>query len=1449
MKDFVLSLLSRGYGQIVPDENGHDGRLEVCFEPEDYFNWKSHPPLLRLTSSGHFLGHVEPAPPKTYSTRRGPLILYSEDLALSYQPGTVNRKRKAPSGSKHEVDYHLHTLQDLTGAILAYGKKQSKAGSLAGVTHPLIPDTKHANKLSHMHGKTEEKHNQSKVEKGEQVRYQPCFLCSPRPNRAALGPLPPITKGLVHTESLKKPHLVPEERGEQVRYQAHSLFSPRINRVNRDPLPPITEGLVHIDRQEKSQASDEQITFKTKSQKQPNVKIRRSLGTEADTCRAPMSPISETKAAQAEPADQTKDQTILPHLTDHPKDPNGHEKHRLMKNMSGVGEMCTLRSVYVDSSLDSCPLSRLNYYGGHMEGFRQIRRCGGETKVRRVTTETDPSLTTSYLPPINPPVDSNISTLSKPKINDMGSCEDSPELKVNLPDITPGTTYVNHPEKSVHTKVLLLLPPQKEHLQPPAQHDELHETLIEDNKSCGDMELTEELPERRQDPLSDSTCRIIEMDLGHVAWSSALEKRDQQPPIGPLPPLVGRRGPGKQSSMAVYSQNLHDPTDTTEPQTGNIRGCLPPELRERQTGEAVGTLIMGPDGEIIRLSLWDPAVDTEDHPIMGDVTQGHVLKVVTSEEDLKQPWTILIQDHTRNKGDNTTHNTEATTSDKEQLESTHEVFNVNKPAERIKVKRIEKLLGSYNVVKTRTTTQEEEQDEEEEEDEDEDQDEEDEEQEEDEEEYLGSDNEVCDKAQVFLVYAHANNAEDDENYFGSSDNAVNQETQMFKISSRTRQTKAKRKKHLGPDTEIIQKEQGFRVNPKTKKTNAKRNDNDLGPDNERIQEGQNDSHVKQTYPKRKVYLSSGNEINQNEEVYLPEETIEEQSHSITHRPGRRGEGTTAVQRKTTTLQLETEVTLGSRKSKGAAPAISQKSTQFTPTTDTPGESLSTHGQAEIQTGLPVRAPKGHSKNAVETEDAEYKLLENVKKHKKIKKQTGKPKRKTVQIDKDDETQNSRPFNDTSATSKPKKKKNKEMTEEEKVELTESQDPKVKAKKKKKSQPAFVVGKPRPQEAERIANQVDKPERETYEREVSPYNTEDDELDNSVSQEHNYTETGDDTDADSVCTEMQEAQDSPRSVYSTHRSQYSQLTAQSHPSTHRPSQSRTTSVGTVAQCGPCSPAPLSLIHLPPQLAQHPTSDPLKSESSNKVKISEDPNLKNQTDTKAAALAEKAERRRLEVERKRREKEEEKKREQEKEAIEERMRMELEEEKNRRAEETRLRKIREEEERLRRQEEETERQRREQAEKKRERRQQEEKRRLLERLQRERQEEEKRKAAELERQRLEEEAWREEERIKMSQMQEEERLEYLRRRQEEEEERRKDAEERRRKDEEAARRAEEEARLQAELFARQRAALEEQLKFHRGLFVEAEGLEQTQDISRPWVFSYFTLLKMLGLAESS
>ncbi|KAI2660516.1 hypothetical protein H4Q32_008101 [Labeo rohita] len=1471
MKDFVLSLLSRGYGQIVPNEDGHDGRLEVCFEPEDYFNWKSQPPLLRLTSSGRFFGGLDPVPPKTYSTRRGPLILYSEDLALAYRSGQVNRKRKALSCPKQEGDrlggrislpaliavpltllagelhlgladnaavstqrahthavspqgvFNFHTFQkpawtvrretarilcdqqeksnfndtekiaaicnrngtltgqkgndpgdeismqhegldgDLEqfqgkGPLVVGGlcevsirhvqlQQNSKVGSLAGVTHPLLPDTKHAIQNVNMRHRP-----------GDKNSSQPRFLCSPRPNRADVGPLPPITD---------------------------------------------------VQIQEKSQAApDEQLAFKTGKTGKDRKRALKSLRIAVDTCRAHMSPIPETEAARTEPAHQTPETkkttpTILPHQIDHPKDLNGRGKRSRMESGGGVGETCTLRSVYVDSSQEYSPLSRVNYYGGHMEGSRQMRHCGGETHMRRVNTETDPSFTVFHLPPINqsPLVKSGSDitlTLNKTDIKEKkSSCENLPkrELHVHLPDIKVGTAHENPSERRVHSKVLLLFPAQTEHADTHQPDDDLHRTPVKETEPRLKHALGPD--QRKQDPLSDNKCRIIEMDLGHVMWSDELEKGDQHPPLGPLPPLVGRRGPGKQSSMAVYRQNLHDPADETEGQTGNTR--------EWQGGKAVGTLIMGPDGEIIRLSLWDPAVDTEDHPIMADVTQGHVLKVVTSEGDLKQPWTILIQDNNtdeegvegergverRSRGlthsaqqecgtkcspslqrmgsplrshsltgeqEDTTSNTEETLNT-EQLDSSHEGFKVNKTAEKTNAKKKQHPLGSHNktdrmrqVFKKNSheeTNAEEEQEEETEEEEEEEEEEDEEEEEEDEEEENDSDSQISQKERVIKVRPRAKQtkAKRKENRLGA-DNEISQENQVFKVKARAKQTNAKRDDCLGADSEVIQEEEVFKVRSRINQTNIKRKDDCSGADSEIIHEAQ---------------------------VYLPEERLEEMSSSTTHRLNKTGEEVTGVQRnrkvKTTTLQPETKVTRGSRKSKGAAPdrAISPKSTRA----HSP-ESLSPEGQAEIQAGLPTEADfdrKGHSKNAGGREDIEHTLVEKVKKNKKSNKQTGKSKGKSVQIHEDIETQNiSIPDDFTSTSMKKKKKTGKEKKEdakEKKEENIKAQNSTVKVK-TKKGQPAFVVA-------------------------VMTHDSEDDDdqLENTENtQEHNYTAFEDDMDADtdSESADTHEAHEcSPRSVYSTYRSEHSLITARSDASIHRLSQSsiRTTSMGTLSHCGP-------------------------------------------------SLAEKAERRRLEVEKKRKEREEEKKRQQEKEVTEERMRMELEEEQRKRAEEARLRKIREEDERQRRQEEEMERQRRERAEKDRERRRQEEKRRLLERLQRERQEEEKRQAAQLERQRLEEEARKEEELRKLSEMEEAERLEYLRRRQEEEEERRKAAEERRRKEEEAAMHAEEEARLQAELFA-------------RGLFVEAEGLEQTQDISRPWIFSYFTLLKLLGLAE--
>ncbi|XP_070812911.1 uncharacterized protein KIAA2012 homolog [Pituophis catenifer annectens] len=220
-----------------------------------------------------------------------------------------------------------------------------------------------------------------------------------------------------------------------------------------------------------------------------------------------------------------------------------------------------------------------------------------------------------------------------------------------------------------------------------------------------------------------------------------------------------------------------------------------------------------------------------------------------------------------------------------------------------------------------------------------------------------------------------------------------------------------------------------------------------------------------------------------------------------------------------------------------------------------------------------------------------------------------------------------------------------------------------------------------------------------------------------------------------------------------------------------------------------------------------------------------------------IAERAEKRRLAVETKRKEQEERKRKEQEEQERMEKMREEMEQEKQRRIEEFRLRKQQLEAERQL-QEEEAERER--QAEKAAQDQarwlQEEQRRRFLE-IQRKKQAQELERAEAEKRRQKEIEVQLEEERRQLAEMAEEQRLEYEKRKKEEEEKMRLEAEEKRRRAEEEARVALEEARKQALLLSRQMAELEKEQQFQYQLLVEACGLDRRQDISRPWVYSYF------------
>ncbi|KAB0356633.1 hypothetical protein FD754_000789 [Muntiacus muntjak] len=122
---FTLSLLSRGHGKLVQNKQ----KLEVYFEPEDYLNWKS-PEDYILVSKPQDEGNADQHTwslflPKTFSTRKGALILYSEGLALSaWTPEERRKGPYCPKGHRKRPDLELRTLQDLKEAILAYGRRQ-----------------------------------------------------------------------------------------------------------------------------------------------------------------------------------------------------------------------------------------------------------------------------------------------------------------------------------------------------------------------------------------------------------------------------------------------------------------------------------------------------------------------------------------------------------------------------------------------------------------------------------------------------------------------------------------------------------------------------------------------------------------------------------------------------------------------------------------------------------------------------------------------------------------------------------------------------------------------------------------------------------------------------------------------------------------------------------------------------------------------------------------------------------------------------------------------------------------------------------------------------------------------------------------------------------------------------------------------------------------------------
>ncbi|XP_030829669.1 titin homolog isoform X2 [Strongylocentrotus purpuratus] len=116
-----LSLLSRGIGE-EKEQHGQT-KLEVCLEPEDYHNIQGRrfylPPLQQhaWAKESKQVSPREVRVHKTYTTRKGALLLYAEDLALTSQEGADGKKRSMEA----EDSSYFNSISDLRNAVLSYG--------------------------------------------------------------------------------------------------------------------------------------------------------------------------------------------------------------------------------------------------------------------------------------------------------------------------------------------------------------------------------------------------------------------------------------------------------------------------------------------------------------------------------------------------------------------------------------------------------------------------------------------------------------------------------------------------------------------------------------------------------------------------------------------------------------------------------------------------------------------------------------------------------------------------------------------------------------------------------------------------------------------------------------------------------------------------------------------------------------------------------------------------------------------------------------------------------------------------------------------------------------------------------------------------------------------------------------------------------------------------------
>ncbi|XP_069839395.1 uncharacterized protein KIAA2012 homolog isoform X2 [Dendropsophus ebraccatus] len=1433
----TLSLLSRGNAQVV--RITHE-KLVVHYEPEDYFNWKSRQDFhIKRFLNGRYTSNYYWAVPthKTYSTRKGALVLYSEDLALpAWNVSQDKRVKKRQRYKRKNNQIELSTLQDLTGAILSYGRKQD---------HP----EPHWQPYLHFL-------NEEEIQSGRQIRpgYSPKRYLTRLFRTWDPNTVYKLQQAGSFRDSVQLQQLTasgdssgrhPDLSSTPLNYHRLPVFTSLPYWSNAD----LFTSPGHCTPVEEETGNEVELAYDKEI-----LEIYGKSSTIPSTATFRKSSPERRESHVTQSSLKVKEQHNS-HTAEAQQNPSNGEDA-----MSSISDHYEKPPVPVDVSFskeDSVPhhgKPHTTFYGGPFAG----RRKHPHSKQQKDYFEHFPD--GGFLPPISQSVNLEAEVMKDPnnKLQEPLKLPPIIQESSKLPQRKRRRQAADPPKELLVIPLLVRFENQKVTQEEQSNVDETTKNGIPTSNSIEepteDVSKVEEGFNEEQVPTSqvpiaaaESRIKTLQMDID---WNVDPNTdgdilAPEAPSLGSLPPINGKKGPGNQSSMA----NLKTPNASNNASslnskgmpTGIIRGSIPEELKECCKGSSVGSLIMGPDGEIVCLSLMGATRDADiaiRFDFIPEEEEEDCLPVESAGQE--EQWSGSQQD-----------------SEREQDNYNQTFLNPGNSSERVPTpphpKR--KKLRKKNSVGERTAQSE-------------------------------IDNESGpNRTAEKINEGHGENVrrrqKKDKLEKVTEENSDQREEDTEERYSSTEQEA----KHYSAETES---ENGDDEASSTRSDDFQdQNTEDEGTSGQSIQPSQKYSlpphrapqNVRQDLPshnKAPIHAEASgrstpdkepldSSLQQGSSSYAYTDKLNNNRHSILtqNQNMQKAEKEKRDEHKTDLRVKNKHETSQETKQEDHQPApdaanIRPKLKEGKSHNEGARNVQDTIGPQESRHN-DVLAPstgqnQDHSKKPVQVlKDSGKQTNLKPKASEAIKTQNTKPPGRSGN--------NPEPFKDVekvsgerkdSSTTTPKETevmqenshiKEQQLTEEEELALlqeitnTVTKETKGKAKKKGKSEkakkpekaqasPAKKVNQKAGGEQGKAAFLAGQPKNKKEESKIS-YPKKDLE---QVKVEETINETQDT--AEEIQEEDNDTERESEDSYAV--IEYRERT----PTPTQPKDIPSKSGVTPQTSNQISGQVTATLE---GTGQANEDDNDNSETSEVTSSS----VRQRRSSRAHEISEKAERRRLEVERKRREREDQLRLEKEQQERLDRMKDELEQEQRRRAEEIRLRKNQEEEEKQRQEQERVRKMQLQQQALERERQQQEEYRRKLQEIQRRKQQEELERI-ELERQRQKEaERLEAEERMRLLEMAAEEREEYLRKKREREEQERREAEERRLKTEEEARAIMEEAQRQAQLLAKQTAALEQQLQFNRGLLKESVGMDQTQGISRPWVFSYFEFLELLGM----